>query len=132
MNSLHRAFFTTKTNVNRVKMDSAVFILGAKWIALVRGWRSDCVVGGLETRFQCHKVHSRTAKCEAFHVAPKLFFRFLFLIPSTIQQQCIIYAPSIYPLNRFFSTSIKFHRISRCYSSFGGWGFQRACWRAAI
>ena len=30
----------------------AVFILGAKWIALVRGWRSDCVVGGMETRFQ--------------------------------------------------------------------------------
>ena len=52
MNSLHRAFFTTKTNVNRVKMDSAVFILGAKWIALVRGWRWDCVVGGMETRFQ--------------------------------------------------------------------------------
>ena len=29
-----------------------VFILGAKWIALVRGRRSDCVVGGMETRFQ--------------------------------------------------------------------------------
>ena len=30
----------------------AVFILGAMWIALVRGWRRDCVVGGMETRFQ--------------------------------------------------------------------------------
>ena len=30
----------------------AVFILGAMWNALVRGWRSDCVVGGMETRFQ--------------------------------------------------------------------------------
>ena len=30
----------------------AVFILGAKWIALVRGWRRDCVVGGMETCFQ--------------------------------------------------------------------------------
>ena len=30
----------------------AVFILGAKWTALVRGWRRDCVVGGMETRFQ--------------------------------------------------------------------------------
>ena len=30
----------------------AVFILGAKWKALVRGWRRDCVVGGMETRFQ--------------------------------------------------------------------------------
>ena len=29
-----------------------VFILGAMWIALVRGWRRDCVVGGMETRFQ--------------------------------------------------------------------------------
>ena len=27
----------------------AVFILGAKWIALVRGWRRDWVVGGMET-----------------------------------------------------------------------------------
>ena len=29
-----------------------VFILGAKWVALVRGWRRDCVVSGMETRFQ--------------------------------------------------------------------------------
>ena len=28
------------------------FILGAKWKTLVRGWRMDCVVGGMETRFQ--------------------------------------------------------------------------------
>ena len=54
----------------------AVFILGAMWIALVRGWRRDCVVGGMETRFQWRKAHSRTAKCEAFHVAPRLFFMF--------------------------------------------------------
>ena len=52
MNCFIGSFFTTKTNVNRVKMDSAVFILGVKWIALVRGWRRDCVVGGMETRFQ--------------------------------------------------------------------------------
>ena len=30
----------------------AVFILGAMWIALVRGWRRECVVSGMETRFQ--------------------------------------------------------------------------------
>ena len=30
----------------------AVFILGAKWKALVRGWRRVCAVGGIETRFQ--------------------------------------------------------------------------------
>ena len=66
--------------------------MGAMWIALVRGWRRDCVVGGMETRFQCRKAHSRTAKCEAFHVAPRLFFMFLFfLIPFTIRQQCRIY-----------------------------------------
>ena len=39
-----RGFFAVKRR--------AVFILGAKWIALVRGWRRDCVVGGMETRFQ--------------------------------------------------------------------------------
>ena len=69
----------------------AVFILGAKWIALVRGWRRNCVVGGMETRFQWRKAHSRPAKCEAFHVSPRLFFMFLFLIPFTIRQYCIIY-----------------------------------------
>ena len=37
------------------------------------------------------KAHSRTAKCEAFHVAPRLFFMFLFLIPFTVRQQCRIY-----------------------------------------
>ena len=30
----------------------AVFILVAKWKALVRGWRRECVVGGMETCFQ--------------------------------------------------------------------------------
>ena len=30
------------------------------------------------------------------------FFMFLFLIPFTIQQQCIIHTPSIYPLNPFY------------------------------
>ena len=30
----------------------AVFILGAKWKALVRGWWRDCVVCGMETRFR--------------------------------------------------------------------------------
>ena len=39
-----RGFFAVKRR--------AVFILGAKWTALVRGWRRDCVVGGMETRFQ--------------------------------------------------------------------------------
>ena len=66
----HQGFFAVKRR--------AVFILGAKWIVLVRGWRRDCVVGGMETSFQCRQAHSRTAKCEAFHVAPRLFFRFLF------------------------------------------------------
>ena len=76
----HQGFFAVKRR--------AVFILGAMWIALVRGWQSDCVVGGMEARFQWRKAHSRTAKCEAFHVAPRLFFMFLFLITLTIRQQC--------------------------------------------
>ena len=37
------------------------------------------------------KAHSPSAKCEAFHFAPRLFFMFLFLIPFSIRQQCIIY-----------------------------------------
>ena len=69
----------------------AVFILRAMWWVLVRGWRRDCVVGGMETRFQWRKAHNPYAKCEAFHIAPRLFFMFLFLIPFTIRQHCIIY-----------------------------------------
>ena len=40
----HQGFFAVKRR--------AVFILGATWEALVRGWRRDCVVGVMETRFQ--------------------------------------------------------------------------------
>ena len=40
----HQGFFAVKRR--------AVFILGAMWWALVRGWQRDCVVGGMETRFQ--------------------------------------------------------------------------------
>ena len=79
----HQGFFAVKRR--------AVFILGAKWKALVRGWRRDCVVSGMETRFQWRKAHSRTAKCKAFHVAPRLFFMFLSLVPFTIRQQCITF-----------------------------------------
>ena len=68
----------------------------AKWTALARGWRWDWEVGGMETRFQWRKAHSRTAKCKAFHVAPRLFFMFLFLTPFTIRQQCIIYTPEFF------------------------------------
>ena len=79
----HQGFFAVKRR--------AVFILGAKWIALVRGWRRDCVVGGMGTCFQWRKTHNPYAKCEAFHIAPRLFFMFLFFIPFTIRQHCIIY-----------------------------------------
>ena len=80
--SFYQGFFAVKRR--------AVFILGAMWWALVRGWRRDCVVGGMETRFQCRKAHNPYAKCEAFHIAPRLFFMFLFLITFTIRQQCRI------------------------------------------
>ena len=79
----HQGFFAVKQR--------AVFILGAKWIALVRGWRRDCAVGDMETRFQWRKAHNSSTKCEAFHFASRLFFMFLFLIPFTIRQHCIIY-----------------------------------------
>ena len=74
----------------------AVFILGAKLKTLARGWRSDCVVGGMETRFQWRKAHSRTAKCEAFHFAPRLFFMFLFFWFHSRFGNSIIIAPEIF------------------------------------
>ena len=81
----------------------AVFILGAKWKTLVWGWRRDCVVGGMGTRFQWRKAHNPSAKCEAFHVAPRLFFMFLFFIPFTIRQQCIIYPQKFSTESGFFA-----------------------------
>ena len=90
----------------------AVFILGAKWIALVRGWRRDCVVGGMETRFQWRKAHSRTAICEAFHIAPRLFFMFLFFIPLTIRQQSIIYPHKFSTEPGFFAALWGSHRFN--------------------
>ncbi|MDY4406893.1 MAG: hypothetical protein SPE55_07505, partial [Sodaliphilus sp.] len=49
-------------------------------------------------------ANKKRAKCEAFHVAPRLFFMFLFLIPFTIRQQSIIYPHnfSTEPENCFF------------------------------
>ena len=76
----HQGFFAVKRR--------AVFALGAMWMAIAREWRRDCMVGGMETRFQWRKAHSRTAKCEAFHVVPRLFLMFLSLIPFTIQLHC--------------------------------------------
>ena len=73
-----------------------------------RGWRRDCVVGGMETRFQWRKAHNRTAKCEAFHVAPRLFFMFLSLILFTIRQQCRIY-------HQKFSTEMEFAEMGNNY-----------------
>ena len=74
------------------------------------GWRHG-------NSFPMTKAHSRTAKCEAFHVAPRLFFMFLFLITLTIRQQSIIIAPLIFLrggfcgehfLLRFFTTGVIF------------------------
>ena len=42
------------------------------------------IIGGRE-------ISRPYAKCEAFHIAPRLFFMFLFFIPFTIRQQSIIY-----------------------------------------
>ena len=60
-------------------MDSAVFILGAKWIALVRGWRRDCVVGGMKTRFQCRQAAQSLRQMRSIPRCPKaVFYVFVF------------------------------------------------------
>ena len=46
------------------------------------------------------KSHNPYAKCEAFHIAPRLFFMFLFFISFTIRLQCIIHTQD-------FSTEVK-------------------------
>ena len=58
------------------------------------GWRhGNC--------FQCRKAHSRSAKCEAFHVAPRLFFYvfvFDYINDSTTKYN---HCPTNFPLSRF-------------------------------
>ena len=105
----HQGFFAVKRRT--------VFILGAMWWTLVRGWRRDCVVGGMETRFQWRKAHNPYAKCEAFHIAPRLFFprlffMFLFLISFTIRQQCIIYPHKFSSEPGFFVALWGSHRFN--------------------
>ena len=91
----HQGFFAVKRR--------EVFILGAMWWALVRGWRRDYVVGGMETRFQCRKAHNPSAKCEAFHIAPRLFFMFLFF--DSIHDSATMHnlSPEIFHWTKFMS-----------------------------
>ena len=91
----HQGFFAVKRR--------AVFILGAKWKALVRGWRRDCVVGGMETHFQWRKAHSRTAKCEAFHFASRLFFMFLFFVPIHVHNLSPVFIHWPYQMGRLWA-----------------------------
>ena len=68
----------------------AVFILGAKWNALVRGWRRDCAVGGMETRFQWRKAHSRTANAKHSTLPQGCFLCFCFWFHSRFGNNIII------------------------------------------
>ena len=57
----------------------AVFILGAMWIALVRGWQSDCVVGGMETRFPMTQSAQSHRQMRSIPRCPKaVFYVFVF------------------------------------------------------
>ena len=57
----------------------AVFILVAKWKALVRGWRRECVVGGMETCFQWRKVAQSLRQMRSIpHCSKAVFNVFVF------------------------------------------------------
>ena len=49
------------------------------------------------------KAHSRTAKCEAFHIAPRLFFMFLFF--DSIHDSATMHnlSPEIFHWTKFMS-----------------------------
>ena len=59
------------------------------------------------------------------------------LIPFAGECSFLIYF-NTYPqrfcgdIEHFEIEILVFSKKQWCYSSFGGWGFQRACWRAAI
>ena len=59
------------------------------------------------------KPHNPYAKCEAFHIAPRLFFMFLFFIPLTIRQQSIIYPHKFSTESGFFVALWGFTQIPR-------------------
>ena len=59
----------------------------------------DCVVGGMETVSNDAKRTVAPPNAKHSTLLQGCFFMFLFLIPFTIRQHCIIYAPSNFPLN---------------------------------
>ena len=67
----HQGFFAVKRR--------AVFILGAKWIALVRGWRRDCVVGGMGNSFPTpQSAHSHRQMRSIPRCSKAVFYVFVF------------------------------------------------------
>ena len=62
----HQGFFAVKRR--------AVFILGAKWIALVRGWRRDCVVGGMGNSFPMTQSAQSHRQMRSIPHCPKAVF----------------------------------------------------------
>ena len=84
------------------------------------GWRHG-------NSFPMTKAHSRTAKCEAFHFAPRLFFMFLFLIPFTIRQHCIIHPPANFPLNQKKQPGLLPRLLGKNYSDVGLLQFGEGC-----
>ena len=62
----HQGFFAVKRR--------AVFILGAKWKALVRGWRRDCVVSGIMTQSAQSLRQMRSIP----HCSKAVFYVFVF------------------------------------------------------
>ena len=66
----------------------------------------------------CYLQAALIRSCEAFHIAPRLFFMFLFFIPFTILQQCIIYP-------QYFSTEpLKINEFSN-YRFVFWWGCKK-------
>ena len=91
----HQGFFAVKRR--------AVFILGAKWKALVRGWRRDCVFGGMELVSNDAKRTVAPPNAKHSTLLQGCFLCFCFLVPFTIRQQCRIYPQEF------------FHRTVVCY-----------------
>ena len=70
----------------------AVFILGAMWKALVRGWRMGLCGWRHGNLFPMTQSAQSHRQMRSIPLCPKaVFYVFVFLIPLTIRQQCIIY-----------------------------------------
>ena len=105
----------------------AVFILGAMWIALVRGWQSDCVVGGMETRFPMTQSAQSHRQMRSIPRCPKAVF-YVFVFDSIDDSATLLNpSPSKFPTEPKKAAGAITSAAGKNYSDVGLLQFGEGC-----